>query len=261
MIIYQSENFGKHYEYRSNPHTNWAVLPHMHEFSELAFVREGVATVFVNGEKHEVRAGQLIFILPNQIHEYSDETASKLRCAVFSNDFVPAFFDAIKEQKPKNPVIDLVDAEYLLDELDEVDPSSTLKICGILNLICDKVLRSGELVPQNAGEHHLLCEVVSYISQNFLEDICLGDIAKKLGYHEKYLSSSLHSLIGMNFRTFLASYRVNFAKHLLRSKDSASLRISDIALRSGFSSINSFNRAFRDITGITPTEYRKRKYK
>ena len=223
MIIYQSENFGKHYEYRSNPHTNWAVLPHMHEFSELAFVKDGVATVFVNGEKHEVGAGQLIFILPNQIHEYSDETASKLRCAVFSNDFVPAFFDAIKDQKPKDPVIDLTGASYLLDELDAVDPEDTLKICGILNLICDKVLKSSELVPQSAGEHHLLCEVVRYISQNFLEDISLGDIAKKLGYHEKYLSSSLHSLIGMNFRTFLASYRVNFAKHLLRSTASTAL--------------------------------------
>jgi AraC-like DNA-binding protein len=65
----------------------------------------------------------------------------------------------------------------------------------------------------------------------------------------------------MNFRTFLASYRVNFAKHLLRSKGARSLRISDIALQSGFSSINSFNRAFREITGVTPSEYRRLKYR
>ena len=261
MIIYQSENFGKHYEYRSNPHENWVVIPHMHEFSELAFTKKGVTTVIVNGERHLVPEGHLIFIFPNQIHEYSDETPSTMRCAVFSNDHIPAFLDATKGLWLKDPVVDLRGSDQLLSELESITPGDTLKTCGILNLICDKLLRSSELVPQNAREHHLLCEVVGFISQNYLEDISLADIAKKLGYHEKYLSSSLHSLIGMNFRTFLASYRVNFAKHLLRSKEARSLRISDVALQSGFSSINSFNRAFREITGITPSEYRRRKYR
>ena len=83
MLVYQTENFGKHYDYRSNPHKNWVMPPHIHEFSEIAFTKEGVTTVILNGKKHVVPAGHMIFILPNQIHEYTDETPSVLRCAVF----------------------------------------------------------------------------------------------------------------------------------------------------------------------------------
>jgi len=81
-------------------------------------------------------------------------------------------------------------------------------------------------------------------------------MSKELGYHEKYLSSTLHSLTKMNFRTFLATYRINHAKSLLKSSEST---IAEIAMDSGFASLNTFNRVFKDITGTTPSEYRKRK--
>ena len=255
MIVYQTENFGKSYEYRSNPHQNWIMPPHLHEFSEIAFTLEGVTTVLVDGKKHPVPAGHLIFILPNHIHEYSNETPSKMRCAVFSNDHIPAFFDHIKEMQPENPVIDLRDRAELLQELDRVDQSNTLRLCGLLHLVCDALLASTPLVPAVTPKNALFREVIEYISKNFCEDIRLCDLAKRLGYHEKYLSTVLHTLTGMNFRTFLASYRINYAKHLLRAKG-AERPVAEVALQCGFSSINSFNRVFRQLTGVTPSRYR-----
>ena len=257
MIVYQTENFGKIYEYRSNLHENWVMPPHIHEFSEIAFTQTGTTTVYVGGTRYEVPEKHLILILPNQIHEYTDETASQLRCAVFSNDHIPCFFHKIKNTVPINPVVDLSDAPALLDVLSSCAPTDTLKLCGLLNLICDRLLRSSGFSERTAGEHSMFYEVIRYISENFTQDIKLSDLAKRLGYHEKYLSSALHSLTSMNFRTFLASYRVNFAKDLLRTRRSGSARISDIALQCGFSSINSFNRAFREITGMTPRQYEK----
>lgn len=255
MIIYQTENFGKRREYRSNPHKNWVMPPHIHEFSEIAFTRSGVTTVYVDGKKHLLPENHLIFILPNRIHEYTDETSSEMRCAVFSNDHIPFFFEQIGNCVPLSPVLDLSGCPALLTELERTDPHDTLKLCGLLNLLCDRLVKSTEFIPKNLGEHSMLYAVTEYISKNFQKEIRLSDIAKKLGYHEKYLSSSLHALTNMNFRTFLASYRVNYAKHLLLSQSKKTLRISDIALQCGFSSINSFNRAFRDITGTTPSRY------
>ena len=253
MIVYQKENLGRLHEYRSRVHSDWVMPPHIHEFSELAFTKSGVSTVIVNGQKHLLPPYHLIFILPNQIHEYTDETHSTLRCAVFSNDHIPLFFELLGDAWPKNPVLDLSDHRELLDALDQSDPSDTLRLCGLLNLICDRLLRASERTPRNVGKYSLYYEVIEYVSKNFKEDIHLGTLARQLGYHEKYLSSSLHALTGMNFRAFLASYRIDHAKHLLRSRES---RISEVALQSGFSSINSFNRAFFSTVGMTPTQYR-----
>jgi AraC-like DNA-binding protein len=61
----------------------------------------------------------------------------------------------------------------------------------------------------------------------------------------------------MNFREFLGSYRIDYAKHLLSDSKDPFIRILDVALESGFSSINSFNRCFKEVTGMTPSEYRK----
>ena len=259
MIVYQTENFGKRYEYRSNPHQNWITPPHLHEFSEIAFTMEGVTTVFVDGQKHLVPKHHLIFILPNHIHEYSNETPSKMRCAVFSNDHIPAFFDRIQKMQPRNPVVDLTNQPELLHALDTADQGNTMRLCGLLHLVCDALLSATPLVPAAPSKSALFREVIEYISKNFCEDIRLCDLAKRLGYHEKYLSTVLHTLTGMNFRTFLSSYRVNYAKHLLRTEGGEGRRVSEIALQCGFSSINSFNRVFRELTGITPTAYRAAK--
>lgn len=259
MIIYQTENIGNSYEYRSNSHENWTVPPHIHEYSEIAFTKKGVSTIYLDGEKHLVPENHLIFIRPNQIHEYSDETPSTLRCAVFSNDFVPLFFASLGENVLESPVVNFSDSISLLNELDQASPDEALKICGMLNLICSLVLKKSILVPAGKAlhRHDMLLKIIEYISNNFKEDIQLKQIAKMVGLHEKYLSSTLHSLTGMNFREFLASYRIDYAKRLLREDISNQIKISEIALQCGFSSINTFNRAFLHQTGLTPSKYKK----
>ena len=179
-----------------------------------------------------------------------------MRCAVFSNDHIPAFFEKLQNCYPLCPVFDLNDHIELLEQLDAASPKDTLYLCGLLNLICELIRKRGTWQPAAAGRHVLLRSVIDHVAQNFRESITLRDIAKKLGYHEKYLSSALHAATGMNFRTFLASYRINLAKNMLCSVDGIRPRISDVALQCGFSSINSFNRAFREITGTTPSAYR-----
>lgn len=259
MIIYQKENIGNSYEYRSNCHENWTVPPHIHEYSEIAFTKKGVSTIYLDGEKYLVPENHLIFIRPNQIHEYSDETLSILRCAVFSNDFVPLFYASLGENVLESPVVDFSDSISLLNEFDQTSSNEVLKICGLLNLICSIVLKNSILVPTDKAlhRHDMLFKTIEFISNNFKEDIQLKQIAKKIGLHEKYLSSTLHSLTGMNFREFLASYRIDYAKCLLRKDISNQFTIFEIAMQCGFSSINTFNRAFLHQTGLTPSKYKK----
>lgn len=262
MIVYQTENIGNSYDYRSNSHTNWVVPPHIHEYSEFAFTKEGETCVYVDGKRYIVPKNHLIYIMPNQVHEYSDEASSFMRCAVFSNDFNPLFSSLTFGKELVSPVIDFSDNTFLLEELDGVDKSDTMRLCGLINMICSVVLAKGTWSPTRSLMHgrNGLRQVIEYVSVHFREDIKLCVLAKRLGYHEKYLSCALRSLTGMNFRKFLSSYRVNYAKSLLADTNNYK-SISEIAMESGFLSINAFNKVFLELTGVTPSRFRKEKGK
>jgi transcriptional regulator GlxA family with amidase domain len=70
------------------------------------------------------------------------------------------------------------------------------------------------------------------------------------------MSQCLSTLPDINFRFLLNSLRVDHAKMLLVTTE---LKIIDVALESGFSNERTMQRAFRDILGMTPAEYRARK--
>ena len=145
MLLYQTENFGKSYEYRSGSHENWVVPPHIHEYSEILFTKNGTATVVLDGVTYRLPKGHMIFILPNQVHEFINETPSVVRCAVFSNDHIPAFFRRVQRLKLQNPVLDFSEHLALLDALERTDVSDTLTMCGLLNLIGSLFLKNSEL--------------------------------------------------------------------------------------------------------------------
>ena len=260
MIIYQFENIGNAYDYKNNHHSDWFVPTHLHEYSEFVFTQKGIFHMLLDGKEYTVPENHLIFIGPNQLHECRCNAPSAIMCVVFSNDFAPYFHSLIEKKKFENPVFDFSDDLDLITELDITSNDKILKICGLLNIILDKMLENCCLIPKNkvlpnVGIFHL---IINYISNNFTEDIHLSDVSRNLGYHEKYLSSAIRSLTGVNFRTFLAMYRVNYAKNLIVNNQGS---FSEIADKCGFSSINTFNRMFLKITGVTPSKFKKEKTK
>jgi AraC-like DNA-binding protein len=85
-----------------------------------------------------------------------------------------------------------------------------------------------------------------------------SDLAKELGVSEYQASSVINAHFGKSLPQLLNEYRVEDAKHMLAETD-ADIKI--IAEETGFNSIATFNRVFRDITGETPSAYRKNSVK
>ena len=88
-----------------------------------------------------------------------------------------------------------------------------------------------------------------------MEELSLKAIANKFGYNEKYLSHALHELTGVHFCKLVNFYRIDYAKKLLKSRTDESVTV--IAMKSGFSSTNTFYRVFLQTVGSTPSEYRR----
>ena len=69
-----------------------------------------------------------------------------------------------------------------------------------------------------------------------------------------YLSSIFSGRLHMNFRQYLNHFRVEYASRLMKESH---LPLTHIWAEAGFNSQRSFNRAFSDIMGMSPLEYRR----
>lgn len=90
------------------------------------------------------------------------------------------------------------------------------------------------------------------------EGLTIGDLASSVGLPEHRLRRLINDQLGhRNFASFVNQHRIAEARTLLIDPASATRTVASIAFDLGFGSLGPFNRAFRDETGLTPTEYRR----
>ena len=250
---YQSENFHGRFDFRCGFHNGWYMETHIHEYNELLYCKKGTADVFVNGKHIRLPEKHLVWIAPNCIHQYQCDQAEVI-CAVFSHDFIPLYFEETKQRRPIAAPVDVTDLSPILDSFHTLNKQDRFLISGYLNLICAKVMAQAAFEKVGVTDSVLYQKVISYLAAHFQEDISLSSIARTFGYNEKYLSHCLHELTGVHFSKLLSLYRVEHAKMLLADQRS---NIAGVAMQCGFSAVNTFNRTFRETTGLTPSQYRK----
>lgn len=109
----------------------------------------------------------------------------------------------------------------------------------------------------NEAYHSIFQELDKLITSNqwFLQSrLTLSDISNLTGLQTRDISRSINVITGKSFNEYINNYRVEYVCALLKSKAQKSL--SDIAAEAGFSSKASFNKVFKQISGVTPTEYK-----
>ncbi|HEU5137674.1 MAG TPA: helix-turn-helix transcriptional regulator [Steroidobacteraceae bacterium] len=90
--------------------------------------------------------------------------------------------------------------------------------------------------------------------------LTVGGLASRIGLQEYALRRLINQRLGFrNFNDFLNRYRIRDACARLRAPATAKLPVLTIALDVGYSSITPFNRAFKELLGMTPTAYREAK--
>ena len=131
-----------------------------------------------------------------------------------------------------------------------------MMVKGCLYIKGSAFLEQAELVPARSADA-LMTTVVQYIAEHFKNDISLRDVAKETGYSYHYLSRMFNKIFGINFKSMLNQYRMEWAYSMLQD---TRLPVAQIAFESGFQSIRSFDHVCREIYGRTPCEMRKEHY-
>ena len=100
-------------------------------------------------------------------------------------------------------------------------------------------------------------EVISvameYINTHFRENLTLDDVAEFAGFSRYYFSRSFRKQTGYTFKDYLIQKRLQVAMDLLIRSN---IPMQEVAVESGFGSVATFNRAFKEKKGCTPTQYR-----
>ena len=89
-------------------------------------------------------------------------------------------------------------------------------------------------------------------------DLTLGDVAASMGVGVHHLSQSLSVAGDTSFNELVSRLRVEEAKRLLVEPRNAGVAVEPLGMEAGFRSRSAFYAAFREQTGLTPAEYRKR---
>ena len=97
-------------------------------------------------------------------------------------------------------------------------------------------------------------EVIDYINNHYSENIFLDELAEKYHISAKHLSKKIKQYLNVSFKDYTTQLKINKAKELLATSD---ITITKLFSMVGFQDRISFTRAFKQKTGISPSEYKK----
>ncbi|MFD0961684.1 helix-turn-helix domain-containing protein [Paenibacillus chungangensis] len=96
--------------------------------------------------------------------------------------------------------------------------------------------------------------MIETIQRNYDKELSLEMLAASMNYHPGYVGREFKKDTGTNFIDYLAKYRIEISKKWLTETE---MKIGDIAQSLCYSNASNFNRNFKKLVKLTPTEYRE----
>ena len=207
---------------------------HWHSYGEILLVAPGRTNIYCVGKNtYELVPDDIVLVWPMEMHSIVDANREDSLVIQFSNAFINSLFDLRR----------------------------IMHMYRNLHIICVK--SHPELAPELSEEvtygygdddMRRMMSVTDYIKNNLTaDDLSQGAMAEMAGISREYFSRIFKNVTGMNYSKWLNLIRLEKATELLADEERT---LTEIAMLSGFQSIPSFNRVFREEKGMAPGEYR-----
>lgn len=232
------------------------------------YVISGTGTLFADDEngnttEWQVKSGQGFMLFPGQVNTYIADSTLPW-------EYTWVEFDGLRAREIvttaglslNQPVYHASSKELRNQMMGEMlylsrhSEESPFHLIGHLYLFLDYFMRSAATVhvKQNGSiRDFYIKEALSYIEQNFQNDISVEDISAFCGLNRSYFGKIFHDTIGRSPQEFLISYRMTKAAELLKI---TSLSIADIGNAVGYPNQLHFSRAFKNVYGMSPRNWR-----
>lgn len=265
-------------------HTNIsALLPfypiHWHEEMEIIKVQSGKGCFYVDGQRYEASAGDILVLRPFVMHSINrlDDNDMEMDAIVFNLRLLETgedlctlkYFAPLLNEKHSVPVVvrtydgwyhpfDQSMTSILM--CDPAEEGAELDIKANLYWMFYHIYNNRLLnVKQSAVEdkrQYTVRKALEFIRAEYMNKIGIAEIAKHCGYSEFYLMKLFKQYTGESCVDYVNNYRLTVAGRQLRDTDDD---IAAIAYAVGFNNVSYFNRQFRRQYGMTPREFRKQR--
>lgn len=255
---------------------------HYHTEYELVAITEGFGKRFVGSGVSDFSPGDIVLIGSNVPHFHLSDRVyyenNDLYCCSeviqFNLNIFPADFRTMPEFGAVSRLLDdsargllFHNAEALerirtkLADFERLDGLKRLlelyRILGVLSQTPDFSYLSIADVDYNRLKdlHNLpVYRAYQYLANNFKEAVTLGQVAEYAGQNPTALCRNFKQSTGRSIFNCLLEIRIDFAYKLLINSD---FSIIQVAYESGFRNISHFNHKFKEMSGLSPLEYRR----
>lgn len=127
---------------------------------------------------------------------------------------------------------------------------STVILCELFSQFYTKKEVLGKSRKTQKQIYH---DIIDFVKLNINQNLKVSDVAAHFGYNEKYLSHLFSTVAGIPLKQFILTNKINAANFMLTDTNKS---ISEIAHALGFLDSHNFSRAYKKISGLSPSEYR-----
>ncbi|MBR2616149.1 MAG: helix-turn-helix transcriptional regulator [Clostridia bacterium] len=250
-------------ESRILPFQTLDYAPHLHSALEIGFLEKGRSILRVEGECYPVEAGELFAVFPNLIHSYEASEGAEGYLAILAWEDLAPFHALLTERIPTLPVL----PRAIWDQAGDLSLLFSLAAKesglferdvkrGYARVLAGKLLPLFSLKRKDKESVGTLREILDYLSAHYTEPVSRKSLARALGISESTVSHVFSGALKTSFPAHLKALRLQEALRLLEETE---LSVTQIAIRSGFGSLRSFNRAFQEELGSSPAAHRGRR--
>jgi AraC-like DNA-binding protein len=234
------------------------------------YIISGTGTLYSDSSKgepktYQVKQNQGFMIFPNQINTYIADKSDPWKYIWIEFDGLQA--KSILEMSGfsmDTPIYSTKSDEILEKAFGEMVyivencHSSILNEIGHLYILLDLLRQSNikakRLQKSNMRDFYIQ-EAISYIENHFHENISVETIADFCGLNRSYFGKIFKQVIGKTPQDFLLEYRMTKATELLKLTD---LSVKDVGCAVSYENQFHFSRAFKNVHGVSPYEWKKR---
>lgn len=249
------------YERKFENLTRETVFTHMHfhrDF-EILYVIEGCAQMQVAGETFLIGPKNVALINPYEPHY------GKIISEEFHYICIDFNFALLSSPHEKNILEGQLCYANLIQEGEKYSPYLFGCYDAVKNSMGDWKMRAignlllffsylGEYIKMAAHSKEYLFakKTLEMLRENYSEKINTRIMAEAFSYNESYFCRKFQKVFNCSFSEYLKNYRISQAKKILKYRS-----VSEVAMETGFSSIQYFSRIFKEITGMCPIEYKR----
>ena len=250
------------YDYQ--PH--WRLAEHEHDYFQMIYFISGSACASLERRDHRVGAGSLLLIKPHCVHALSPTSLVKtldIKFLVKDGDTRRLLLDGAE-------LVENCDAniaqlfERIRHEGEQRRPFYR-ELCSalLMEIVLLHLRESGdhgenlalELNQREAVGDWIVQRASQFIRENHAVDFGATDIAKVVGCSDRYIRQHFKETLGISPRRYLLEYRVHKAQDLIQFSN---YMFKEIAAMVGFKTVHHFTRAFHEVSGETPGEWRRK---